>query len=142
MNTPATVGRLLVIDDDPLILQCMKLALPGPEYEVATAGSAAEGLELFKQQQPDAVLLDIQLPDQTGLAALHEFRELDRRVPVILMTGHGTAETVITAMSGGAFEYVTKPFDPDDILPLIDSALETSRMARKPAVLPDDSRGN
>jgi two-component system nitrogen regulation response regulator GlnG len=134
------IGRLLVIDDDPLILQCMKLALPAPVYEVVTAENASEGLKLFRQQQPDAVLLDIQLPDQSGLAALHEFRGLDRRVPIILMTGHGTAETVITAMSGGAFEYVTKPFDPDDILPLIDSALEASRMARKPAVLPDDKR--
>jgi two-component system nitrogen regulation response regulator GlnG len=84
-------------------------------------------------------LLDIQLPDQSGLAALHEFRELDPRLPVILMTGHGTADTAITAMSGGAFEYITKPFDPDDILPLIDSALETSRMARKPAILPEDN---
>lgn len=146
MKMKPAVGRLLVIDDDPLILQCMKLALPAPDYEVVTAGTAAEGLALLKQKQPDAVLLDIQLPDQSGSAALHEFRELDRRVPVILMTGHGTAETAITAMSGGAFEYITKPFDPDDILPIIDSALETSRMARKPAVLPNDessrSRGN
>jgi two-component system nitrogen regulation response regulator GlnG len=137
---PGEVGRLLVVDDDPLILQCMKLALPGPDYEVMTADSAQAGLARFKQSQPDAVLLDIQLPDQSGLAALHQIRELDRRVPVILMTGHGTAETVITAMSGGAFEYITKPFDPDDILPVIDSALETSRMARKPAVLPQDIR--
>ena len=83
---------------------------------------------------------NIQLPDQSGLAALHELRELDRRVPVILMTGHGTPEAVITAMSGGAFEYITKPFDPDDILPVIDSALETSGMARKPAMLPEDPR--
>ena len=138
MSMSGEVGRLLVVDDDPLILQCMKLALPGPDYEVLTAESASAGVQLFKQQQPDAVLLDIQLPDQSGLAALHELRELDRRVPVILMTGHGTAETVITAMSGGAFEYITKPFDPDDILPVIDSALETSRMARKPAILPED----
>ncbi len=134
------VRRLLVVDDDRLILQCIKLALPPPDYDVFTAETAREALELFKQHQPDAVLLDVQLPDQSGLAALCELRELDRRVPVILMTGHGTAETVITAMSGGAFEYITKPFDPDDILPVIDSALETSRMARKPAMLPADAR--
>lgn len=134
METPT----LLVVDDDPLILQCMKLCLPEPDYHVITAETAAQGEALFAQHRPDAVLLDIQLPDQSGLAALHEFRELDPRVPVILMTGHGTAETAIGAMSGGAFEYVTKPFEPDDILPLIDSAMETSRMARKPALLPND----
>jgi two-component system nitrogen regulation response regulator GlnG len=130
---------LLVIDDDPLILQVMKICLPEPDYHVITAESAVKGIEAFKKHHPDAVLLDVQLPDQSGLAAIHDLRELDRRVPVILMTGHGTAETAITAMSGGAFEYVTKPFEPDGILPLIDSALETSMMARKPATLPNES---
>ena len=139
MSVRGEVGRLLVVDDDPLILQCMKLALPPPDYDVYTAETAKLAMQLFRQHQPDAVLLDIQLPDQSGLATLHELRELDRRVPIILMTGHGTAETAITAMSGGAFEYITKPFDPDDIFPVIDSALETSRMARKPAMLPQDT---
>ncbi|MCA9137942.1 MAG: sigma-54-dependent Fis family transcriptional regulator [Planctomycetales bacterium] len=129
---------LLVIDDDPLILQCMRLCLPEPDYHVVTADSADQGLQTFRNVKPDAVLLDVQLPDQSGLALIHELREIDGRVPVILMTGHGTSETAISAMSGGAFEYVTKPFEPDDILPIIDAALETSRMARKRAVLPLD----
>lgn len=140
MNGNGEMGTLLIVDDDPLILQCMKLSLPAPEYHVLTADTAARGLELFDQHQPDAVLLDIQLPDQSGLGLLQEFRERDRRVPVILMTGQGTSETAINAMSGGAFEYITKPFDPDDILPIIDSALETSRMARKPAILPSETQ--
>ena len=138
MNEHHHSPTLLVIDDDPLILQCMKLCLPAPDYRVITAGTAARGLEMFSQYRPDAVLLDIQLPDQSGLGALHEMHELDRRVPVILMTGHGTAETAIAAMSGGAFEYITKPFEPDDVLPVIDSALDTSRMARMPATLPSE----
>ena len=136
MQISNDIPSLLVIDDDPLILQCMKLCLPEPAHRVYTALTADEGQTLFRKHSPDAVLLDIQLAGQSGLAALHEFRELDSRVPVILMTGHGTAETAISAMSSGAFEYVTKPFEPDSILPLIDSAIETSRMARKPAVLP------
>ena len=138
MQPNAPTPSLLVVDDDPLILQVMKLCLPEPEYHVYTAENAADGQALFTKHAPDAVLLDIQMAAQSGLAALHEFRELDPRVPVILMTGHGTAETAISAMSGGAFEYITKPFEPDDILPLIDSAIETSRMARMPAVLPGD----
>ena len=129
---------LLVIDDDPLILQCMRLCLPEPDYHVMTAESAGQAISAFRSGQPDAVLLDIQLPDQSGLALIHEIRELDGRVPVILMTGHGTSETAIAAMSGGAFDYVTKPFEPDEILPVIDAALETSRMARKPAILPSE----
>ncbi|MCC9602172.1 sigma-54 dependent transcriptional regulator [Stieleria sp. JC731] len=135
MNPPT----LLVIDDDPLILQCMELCLPEPEYRVVTAGSAEEGIETFRRIHPDAVLCDIQLPDRSGLALASELHELDRRTPVILITGHGTAETAITAMSNGAFDYVTKPFHPDEILPLIDSALETGRMAKRPAVLPGES---
>ena len=123
--TPRT---LLVVDDDPLILQCMRLCLPEPNYHVITAASVDDGLALFDQVHPDAVLLDIQLPDRSGLAAVHDFRQRDRRVPVVMMTGFGTAETAITAMMGGAFEYLTKPFEPEQILPVIDSALETGRM--------------
>jgi two-component system nitrogen regulation response regulator GlnG len=134
-------GRLLVVDDDPLILQCLKLALPPPEYEVLTATTVAAGLSQFIRHEPDAVLLDIQLPDQSGLAALQDFRHIDRRVPIILMTGFGTATTVIEAISGGAFQCVPKPFEPDEILPIIDSALETGRLARRPVVLPDEVDG-
>lgn len=133
--TKPKVGSLLVIDDDPLILQVMTLCLPSPDYQIVTASSAEEGLKLFQANDVDAVLMDIQLPKQSGLGALSEIRELDRRIPVILMTGHGTAESAIQAMSGGAYEYVTKPFEPDEILPLIDSAIETSQMARRPTTL-------
>ncbi len=130
MTVQQETRRLLIIDDDRLILQCMQLALPAPEYQVLTASSAKDGLEKFASWQPDAVLLDIQLPDRSGLEVLQEMRNQDLRVPIILMTGHGTAETVITSISGGDFQYITKPFDPDEVLPVIDSALETSRMAQ------------
>ncbi|OYP31136.1 MULTISPECIES: sigma-54-dependent transcriptional regulator [Rhodopirellula] len=119
----------------------MQLCLPEPEYRVITANNAREGIDLFRTSHPDAVLCDIQLPDRSGLAVASELHEIDRRTPVILVTGHGTAETAITAMSNGAFDYVTKPFQPDDILPLIDSALETGRMAKRPAILPGDLVG-
>lgn len=136
MPTNPPTPSLLVIDDDPLILQVMKLCLPAPNYRVLTANNADEGQAMFAKHSPDVVLLDIQLASESGLAVMHEFRALDPRVPVILMTGFGTAETAIHAMSGGAFEYVTKPFEPDEILPLIDAAIETSQMARLPALLP------
>jgi two-component system nitrogen regulation response regulator GlnG len=118
----------------------MRLCLPMPQYRVITAETARLGIEAFRKHSPDAILLDIQLPDQSGLGVLRDLQELDRRVPVILMTGHGTAEAAINAMSGGAFEYVTKPFEPDAILPIIDAAIETGRMARRPAVLPTDTK--
>ena len=76
-------GTLLVVDDDPLILQCMRLALPEPDYQVITAESAADGLAKFGQHQPDAVLLDIQLPDQSGLAALHELVAMGTLVVIL-----------------------------------------------------------
>ncbi len=129
---------LLVVDDDPLILHRMQFCLPEPEYRVVTAQSVEAGLREFERSQPDAVLLDIQLPDRSGFAGLHEFRRRDRRVPVIAMTDSGTAETAITAMISGAFEYLTKPFETDDILPVIDSALETGQMSRRPALLPNE----
>ena len=138
MQVNPPTPSLLVIDDDPMILQVMKLCLPAPDYQVFTTNNIADGKEIFSTKKPDALLLDIQLAGQSGLEAMQEFHALDRRVPVIMMTGFGTAETAISAMSGGAFQYVTKPFEPDEILPLIDSAIETSRMARMPAVLSSD----
>jgi DNA-binding NtrC family response regulator len=128
---------LLVVDDDPLTLDCFRLLFPMGETTVLTAASASEGLALFSSQPPDVVVLDVRLPDVSGLEAFRRFHELDARVPVILMTGHGTAETAIEAMRSGAHEYVVKPLDPDLLRELISRAFEIGRLMRVPARVAD-----
>lgn len=127
---------LLAVDDDPLILKVLRFAFPASEIELRTASTAAEGLKSFTDCRPDAVLLDVRLPDESGLALFKKLREVDAKVPIILMTGHGTAEIAIEAMRLGAFDYISKPMDPDALGELVDRAFEIGRMMKVPAVMP------
>ena len=130
--------KLLVVDDEPLILECFRYAFPHPQYQLITASDAANALTLFREKSPDVVLSDIRLPDLSGLDLFQQFHKADARVPVILMTGQGTANTAIQAMQAGAFEYILKPFGPETLIPLVESAAETSRLMRTPAKIPTD----
>jgi nitrogen regulation protein NR(I) len=131
------MAQLLVIDDDPFVCQAIALTLSGDNLRVATAGTAADGIAAFTARRPDAVLCDVRLPDQSGLELLARLKEIDPKVPVVLMTGHGTSETAIEAMRRGAFDYLLKPIDPDRLAELADRAFEVSRLMRVPARVPD-----
>jgi two-component system nitrogen regulation response regulator GlnG len=126
---------LLAIDDEEPILECLRYTFPA-DVTLLTATTAAEGIRLFSERRPDAVILDVRLPDLSGLQAFRRLHDIDPKVPVILVTGHGTAETAIEAMRLGAFDYVVKPLDPDPLTELVDRAFEISRLMRVPAVLP------
>jgi DNA-binding NtrC family response regulator len=127
---------LLVIDDEPLTRDCFGLLFPKGEVTVRTAGTAADGVALFRDDRPDVTVLDLRLPDASGLDAFRQLREIDPKVPVVLVTGYGTAETAIEAMRLGAFEYVLKPLDPAPLRDLIGRAFEISRLMRVPAKVP------
>jgi two-component system nitrogen regulation response regulator GlnG len=129
-------SKLLVVDDDPLILKVLRFAIPAEDVELRTAMTAAEGFQSFVNNRPDAVLLDIRLPDESGLELFKRMQNIDPKVPVILMTGHSTAEVAIDAMRLGAFDYISKPMDPDALSHLIAQALAVARLMRVPAVMP------
>jgi nitrogen regulation protein NR(I) len=128
------MGHLLVIDDDPFICECFLSLFAKGEGTVVTAETAADGLRLFAEQRPDAIVLDIRLPDQSGLALFEQLHELDPSVPVILMTGRGTVETAIEAMRLGAYDYIVKPLQSARLRDLLESAFETSRLMQVPKV--------
>jgi two-component system nitrogen regulation response regulator GlnG len=128
---------LLVIDDEPAILHFFRRAFHEPEVTVLTAGSASEGLDKVAQHRPDVVILDIQLPDQSGLETFEHIRQLDPKIPVIFITGHGTTATAIEAMRLGAYEYLLKPLELDQLCGLVARAFEISRLMRVPAVVPE-----
>ncbi len=129
---------LLIVDDEPRILDTVSMAFP--DFQVTTCRCAKEGLEAFRKDQPDVVLCDIRLPDMSGLELFESLHAIDNKTPIILMTGQGNSATAIEAMQKGAFEYVLKPLDPDQLIPLIDSAYESNRMMRVPTHLPEDHR--
>jgi two-component system nitrogen regulation response regulator GlnG len=130
---------LLAIDDERLILDCFRYTFTDPDITLVSAASAAEGLARFQETQPDAVITDIRLPDMSGIEVLQRLRERDPKVPVILVTGHGTAETAIDAMRLGAFDYLLKPLDPDQLVDLVARAFEMSRLMRVPAKVADEN---
>src|SRR5262249_14200377 len=97
-------------------------------------------VELVRQRRPDAVLLDVRLTDMTGLEVFDRIREIDPRVPVILITACSTTETAIEAMKRGAFDYLLKPVDFQQLRGVVGRAVELHRLARVPATFEDDPR--
>jgi two-component system nitrogen regulation response regulator GlnG len=137
------MAHLLLIDDDPgLIPEQVHQAFPAPGHRVEVAATGMAGLEQVRTSPPDAILLDLRLPDQTGLDVFHGIREIDARIPVIFVTMTKTADTAIEAMKQGAFDYLFKPLDLTHVRRVVGEALEVGRRMRTPAVVtetPPDS---
>jgi two-component system nitrogen regulation response regulator GlnG len=128
---------LLVVDDEPSILLAFRRAFRSPGLTICTAETGAEGLTRAREHRPDVVVLDVQLPDQTGLDVLRQLRTLDARSPVIFITGKSTTDTAIEAMKLGAYDYLLKPLELAPLRQVIDRALAISRLMHVPAVVGD-----
>lgn len=129
--------NLLVVDDEPAIQHAFTRAFRDADMKISLAATAKEAVELFQTQHPDVVVLDVHLPDATGLETYRRLRDVDARVPVILVTGHGTTDLAIKAISDGAFEYLLKPLELSELRAVVDRAVRASRLMREPASLPD-----
>lgn len=129
---------LLVIDDEVPILKAFQRAFTNDSTQVLTAKNAADGEALFVQQQPEVVVLDLSLPDKSGLECFRRLREIDARTPVIFITGHGTVESAIEATKLGAYDYLFKPLELDEMQKLLEKAFNLSRMVRVQPILADE----
>src|SRR6266566_3438406 len=130
------MAHVLLIDDDPdLIAEQVRQAFPGPRHRVVVAGTGAAGLEYVRTDPPAVILLDLRLPDQSGLEVYQQVRQIDARIPVIFVTMAKTADTAIEAMKQGAYDYLFKPLDLHQLRRVIGEALEVARRMREPAVL-------
>jgi len=130
--------RVLLIDDEPVIRHAFRRAFHPPEYETLTAGTIAEGLDLLTSRPPDAVVLDVHLPDADRLRGFDQLKARDARVPIVLITGHGTTDLAIEAMKHGAFDYLLKPLRYDELRQVVERASATGRLMTVPASLPDE----
>ena len=133
---------LLVIDDEPAILHAFRRVFREPDVTLLTSGAALAGIELVRSQSPDVIILDVHLPDLSGLEALRRIRELDSKVPVIIITGHGTTETAIEATKLGALDYLFKPLELAELRKLVHRAFEISRQMRVAPKLASDEPGD
>jgi two-component system nitrogen regulation response regulator GlnG len=136
------MSTLLVIDDEPSVCYSFRRVFEDEGVRVLTAATAAEGLAQVEAHEPDVVVLDLQLPDRSGLDVFRAIHAQDPRRPVIFITAHGTTETAIEAMKGGAFDYLVKPVDLERITAVLERAFEAARLMRVPAELPADDGGD
>jgi two-component system nitrogen regulation response regulator GlnG len=130
------VAHLLLIDDDPtLIAGQVRRAFPAPAHRVEVAVTGAEGRERVGAGPPDVILLDLVLPDLSGLEVYQQVRRLDARIPVIFVTMAKDADAAIEAMKQGAYDYLFKPLDINQLRRVVSEALEVARRMREPAVV-------
>lgn len=121
--------KVLIIDDEVSLLKLLHLGLKSSDLEVSTVETAQRGLELFQSETFDVVVSDIGLPDLDGIEVLKRLKALQPEVPVIMITAHGTVASALKAMKSGAYDYIPKPFEPEELRLVIDRAMQTKRMS-------------
>src|SRR5271166_5683189 len=130
------MAHLLLIDDDPELLpDKVRHLFPAPAHRVEVAYTGAAGLERIAVGPPDVILLDLRLPDQSGLEVLKQIRAIDARIPVIFVTLTRSADAAIEAMRQGAYDYLLKPLDLQKLERVICEALKVARLMREPTVV-------
>src|SRR5262245_55677657 len=130
--------RLAVIDDDPTVQLILERAFAGSDVALTCADSAASGWELIRRENPDVVVLDVQLPDMSGLELFQRVQAHDAALPVVFITSSGESATVIQAMQMGAFDYLQKPLDLPMVREVIARAAETRRLSATRVSLGDE----
>jgi len=123
--------RILIIDDERPILMTLEALLRRHAYQVDTAPTASQGLKLLKTKSPSLVLLDLQLPDAEGLQTLDSIKTDSPEMPVIILTAHDTLHNAIESIKRGAYHFISKPYAPEELLSLIEKALEKQSLLRE-----------
>jgi len=129
------MATLLIVDDEPAIQHAFRKAFRGGNIELRSANTAAEAVAQIERDRPDVVVLDVHLPDATGLETFHRIRRIDARIPVVLVTGHGTTDLAIAAMKEGAQEYIVKPCNPEEISLLVTRIIKVKNLQRENLIL-------
>ncbi len=120
---------ILIVDDDEVIQQTLYDVLKKRGYDIFLASSGTETLEMIKKNIIDLILLDMRFPDIDGLEVLKRVKEFDSEILVIMMTAYCTdIQTAVAAMKSGAYHYINKPFELDELKLLIEKGLETKRL--------------
>ena len=117
-------GTVLVIDDEPVLQDVLGSLLQSDGFDYLQATSAADGERVLREEEVDVVLLDLMLPDRSGLELLPDIKQFDPHLPVVVITAYSSIESAIEAMRGGAFHYVPKPFKNEEVLHLVRRAAE------------------
>lgn len=122
------IYRILIVDDEENVRLMLETAFTLSGHHTLTARNGKEALQLYRDSQPDVVLMDIRMPELNGLEALSRMQTINPKIPVVLMTAYAAVETAVEALRNGAFDYVIKPFDLDELNLVINRALQLQSM--------------
>jgi len=123
--------QVLIIDDDELFVASLSDFLSAKSFKVSSAKTGKEGMSVFEREQPALVLLDQKLPDMEGIEVCRKILEMDPRTKVILVTAYATVRCAVDAIKAGAFNYLSKPFELDELLIIMDMAVKNVQMEGK-----------
>ena len=124
-------SHILVIDDDPAVRQILAETLTGEGHQVTVMSSGLEGVEAVKDQPVHVVLTDLQMPGIDGLETIDRISKIDSKIIAIVMTGYGTVDYAVRAMKAGAFDFITKPFEPDTVAVVVRKALDVYKLKQE-----------
>jgi nitrogen regulation protein NR(I) len=133
--------QVLIVDDEPNLRKILSAQLTRDGYDVLTAEDGEQGLQLLREHHIDLVITDLKMPKVDGMTLLKKALEEEPELPVILITAHGTIDTAVEALKSGAFDFVTKPFDKDEVRQIVSKALRTRELRGHDATPTAASRG-
>ncbi|MGK0236794.1 MAG: nitrogen regulation protein NR(I) [Candidatus Pelagisphaera sp.] len=135
-------SRVLIIDDDQSITDALGVILPDEGFEPEFASNGRDGLEQAKNEAIETVITDLRMPGLGGMELIQTLRHLRPKLPIIMITAHGSAETAIKAMQKGAFEYLLKPYEIPELLAVMNRAVESYRLAAGTVTLGNETTGD
>jgi two-component system, NtrC family, response regulator AtoC len=130
--------KILIVDDEPSNRNILSQELSHTGYVVETASDGREALRKVESSRPDLIILDYMMPDLSGLEVLEELRKRENDTPVVMITAYGTMERAVEAMKEGAYDFITRPFEPDHIALVVRKALEQQRLKRGVEILSEE----
>ncbi|MBI5182136.1 MAG: sigma-54-dependent Fis family transcriptional regulator, partial [Nitrospirae bacterium] len=120
--------KILLVDDDKNILEVLKMRLESKGYSITTAENGSEAVEKIMKERFNLIISDLRMSVMNGMELMQEIMNIDPDLPIIILTAHGTIENAVEAMQKGAYSYITKPFDDENLLLHIKNALEKQRL--------------
>ncbi len=120
--------QVLIVDDEPNLRKILSAQLTRDGYDVLTAEDGQQGLEALREHHIDLVITDLKMPKVDGMSLLREALREDPELPIVMITAHGTIDTAVEALKTGAFDYLTKPFDKDEVRQIVAKALKTREL--------------
>jgi signal transduction histidine kinase len=120
--------KIIIIDDEDIVLDSCTQILEGSNYDIATASNGTQGLQLVQEFQPDLIFVDLKMPGISGIEVLENVKELDPTIVTVVITGYATVSSAVEAMKQGAYDFLPKPFTPDEFRLITERGIERRRL--------------